>query len=65
MKVSKDIKKTSITEFILVKHQPYSVYIATLLQADFTRDYFWNMFRKLAVLKMYISRKKVYIASFY
>ena len=38
-------------EYILVELQAYSVQTATLLWADFTTEFFFNMSRKLAVFK--------------
>ena len=38
-------------EFLSVKLQVYSVQTATLLQNDLTTNSFWNMYRKLAILK--------------
>ena len=38
-------------KFLLVKLQTYSVQTATLLKKELTTDFFWNMYRKLALLK--------------
>ena len=38
-------------EFLSVKLQTYSVQTATLLEKELTTDSFWNMYRKLSVLK--------------
>ena len=43
-------------KFISVKLQTYSVQTTHLLYADFITDSFWEMFRKLVVLKEHFSK---------
>ena len=57
-KVWKFLRKTSEKEFLSVKLLTYSVQTATLLLRSLITDTFWNMHRKLAVLKNNILRKK-------
>ena len=47
----KFLRKTSMKVFLSVKLQTYSVWTATLLLRELITDTFWNMYRKLAVLK--------------
>ena len=57
-KVWKFNGKTSMKEFLSIKLQTYSVQTVTLLLRYLITDTFGNMYRKLAVLKNNILRKK-------
>ena len=46
-----------MTGFVSVKLQPCSIQTATLLQTDLATYSFWNMYRKLAVLKRIFCEK--------
>ena len=50
-RVWKFLRKAFMIEFLLVKLQTYSVQNATLLLRELTKDTFWNMYGKLAILK--------------